>query len=129
MLCTATVGAAPQQPDGLPAVSLDRIREGLEQAPALRLETSVPLQAPPTFKSRVDQHVFVPTLEQELHRQFDLNALQRQSADWAARCCGYDIGSMLKAVDRVRRERQIRKTRAQIARELAALKAARSRKP
>jgi hypothetical protein len=125
-MCAATLEAAPQQPDGTPPVSLDRIREGLEQPPALRLEADVPLQLPPIFRSRVEQRVFVPTLEEVLHKQFDLNALQRQSADWAARCCGYALGDLLERVNKARRDRQIRKTREQIARELAELKAAKT---
>jgi hypothetical protein len=97
----------------------------LEQAPALRLETDVPLQLPPVFKSRVDQRVFVLTLEEALHKQFDLNLLQRQSAEWAAKCCGYNLGSLLDIVNEALRDRKIRKTREQIARELAELEAAR----
>ena len=125
----ATLGAEPQQPDGVPPVSLDRIREGLEQAPALRLETDVPLQLPPTFKSRVDQRVFVLTLEEALHKEFDLTDLQRQSAEWSAKCCGYNVGQLVEIVNKALRDRKIRKTREQIARELAELEAARKKIP
>ena len=125
---TATVGATPQQPESVP-VSLDRIKEGLAQAPALKVKTDVPVQLPPVFKSKVDQPVFVRTLEEELHKQFDLNLLQRQSAEWAGKCCGLSLGSLLNGVSDALRERKIRKTREQIARELAELEAARKKVP
>jgi hypothetical protein len=126
---SAPLTAAPQQPDNVPPVSLDRIREGLSQAPALELKTSVPVQLPPVFKSRVDQRVFVLTLEQALHKEFDLNILQRQSADWASKCCGFNLGQLLTVADEAVRDRKIRKTREQIARELAELEAAAKKAP
>lgn len=128
VLCGATLGAAPQQPTDVPPVGLDRIRDGLEHAPALQLKTDVALQLP-TFKSRVDQRVFVLTLEEALHRDFDLNIIQRQSADWASKCCGYDLGQLVKLVDKAVEDRKIRKTREQIWRELAELEAARRKTP
>jgi hypothetical protein len=128
VLGPGTAGVAAQQPDGAPPFSVGRIREGLEQAPALRVETELPVKLRPTFKSRVDERPFVRTLEEELHKQFDLNLLQRQSAEWAAKCCGLDIGSLLNRVNKSMRDRKIRKTREQIARELAELKAVRSGK-
>jgi uncharacterized protein YfcZ (UPF0381/DUF406 family) len=77
----------------------------------------------------VDQRVFVLTLEEALHKEFDLNELQRQSAEWAAKCCGYDIGQLITKIDDALRERKIRKTRQQIWRELAELEAARKKLP
>jgi hypothetical protein len=127
--CSAGLGAAPQRPDTVPPGSLDRIRERLQQDPALRLETAVLPQPPPLFKSRVDQRVFVPTLEEVLHKQFDLNQLQRQSAEWASKCCGYNLGQLVNGINEARRDRKIRKTREQIARELAELAAARKVPP
>lgn len=87
------------------------------------------LELPPLFKSRVNQRMFVLTLEEVLHKEFDLNVLQRQSADWAGKCCGYNLGSLLKGVNDARRDRKARKTREQIARELAELTAARKTPP
>jgi hypothetical protein len=124
----ATLEAAPQQPNDAPPVALDRIRDGLDRAPALQLKTDVPLQVP-TFRSRVDQRVFVLTLEEALHRDFDLNIIQRQSADWASKCCGFDLGQIVRIVDKAMEDRQIRKTREQIYRELAELEAARLKTP
>jgi hypothetical protein len=128
VVCGATLGAAPQQPNDVPPVALDRIRDGLEHAPVLQIKTDVPLQLP-TFKSRVDQRVFVLTLEEALHRDFDLNIIQRQSADWASKCCGFDLGQIVKMVDKAMQDRTTRKTREQIWRELAELEAARKKTP
>ena len=123
-----TAAAAPQEPSSVPPLSLERIREELEKSPAERLRLDVPLPPPrPTFKSRVDQRVFVLTLEEDLHKEFDLNELQRQSAEWASKCCGYNLGQLVKMVDDALRDRKIRKTREQIARELAELEAARKK--
>jgi hypothetical protein len=127
-VCPATLGAAPQQPATVPPVSLDRIREELEKTPGRGLKLDVPMPVPaPTFKTRVDQRVFVLTLEEALHKEFDLNDLQRQSAEWASKCCGFDRGQLVKIVDEALRARKIRKTREQIARELAELEAARKK--
>jgi hypothetical protein len=107
-------------------VSLDRIKEDLARR-GQRLNLAVPIPPPrPTFKSRVDQRQFVLTLEQALHRDFDLNELQRQSAEWRSKCCGFDIGVIFDAVDKALLERKIRKTREQIAQELAFIEAARA---
>jgi len=125
---SAPLDAAPQQPATAPLVALDRIKEGLAKPPGPRLKLDVPIPPPrPTFKARVDQRQFVLTLEQALHRDFDLNDLQRQSAEWSSRCCGFDLGLIFNAVDKALKERQIRKTREQIWRELAELEAARKK--
>lgn len=123
---SATLRAAPQEPAGVPPVSLERIREELDKPPAIKLDVPVRLQGP-TFKTRVDQRVFVLTLEQALHKEFDLNDFQRQSAEWASKCCGFDVGQVFKIVDEALQRRTIRKTREQIARELAELEAARKK--
>jgi hypothetical protein len=120
LLSTPRLDAAPQQPAGDPPVSLERIKEELEKPPPRRLESDAPLHIPLTFKSR-NQTVFVPTLQEHLHKQFDLNLLQRQSADWASQCCGLNLGALVTNVQKALRERKIRKTREQIARELAEL--------
>ena len=55
----------------------------------MQLKLDMPLQAPvATFRTRVDQQVFVLTLDDWLEKEFKLLGLQRQSADWAAACCG-----------------------------------------
>jgi hypothetical protein len=115
------IRAAPQEPGTSPPLSFERIKEGLDRPPPPKLRPAVPVRFPPTFKSRVDRRAFVPTLEEHLHKEFDLNLLQRQSAEWASKCCGLDIGWLARHVEKALRERTIRKTREQIARELAEL--------
>lgn len=123
MLVVCAVGpeAAPQQPETAPGVSLERIREGLEKPPPPRLEPKVPVQLRPTFRSRVEGRPWVPTLEEHLHQEFDLNPLQRQSAEWRSRCCGFNLGLIFDHIEKVRREREERRVRAQIAHEVAVI--------
>jgi hypothetical protein len=130
VVCPATLGAAPQQRSEVPPVSLDRIRGALDKAPPLRLTATVPMPLPvPTFRTRVDQRVFVPTLEEHLRKEFALTVLQRQSAEWASKCCGFNLGQLVTMVSDAARDRRIRQTREQIARELAELEAARKKTP
>lgn len=132
---SAALGAAPQQPAQELPVSLNRIREELAKTPT-RLTLDMPLQEPvATFKTRVDQRVYVLTLEKWLEKEFKLTAMQRQSADWAAKCCGgYVLGGgsygvrldpLFKSLEKALQRRRVRKIREQIARELAQLEAAR----
>lgn len=126
---SASLAAAPQEPPGGLPVSLERIRENLEKPPPPRLTPAQPVQLRPTFRTRVDQRTWVPTLEEHLHEQFDLSPMQRQSAQWAAQCCGLKVGQFLKMAEDALRARKVRKTREQIARELAELDAARRTPP
>lgn len=125
-----TVLAAPQQPASDPSVSLGRIRKGLEESPAPRLKLDVPLQLPvATFKTRVEQRGFVLSLEEQLRKDFTLTLMQRQSQEWASKCCGFDLGLLTKRIDRALQRRELREIRQQIARELAELEAARQKQP
>jgi hypothetical protein len=73
----------------------------------------------------VDQKALVLTLEEELHKEFDLTEFQRQSAEWRSKCCGLDLGWVFRSIEKALDERKLRQTRQQIARELAELEAAR----
>jgi hypothetical protein len=122
---SAVLGAAPQDPGTDLPVSLNRIKQDLAK-PQTRLRTDMPVQIPvATFRTRVDQRVYVLSLEAWLEKEFKLNTLQRQSADWASRCCGIGLDPLFKGVERALQRRKLRKTREQIARELAAVEAAR----
>jgi len=124
MVLPATLGAAPQESAGGLPVSLDRIRDDLQKPPSRGLMPAEPVQLRPTFKARADQRTWVPTLQEHLHQKFDLSPMQRQSADWAARCCGLKVGQVIKMAEDALRARKVRKTREQIARELALIEAA-----
>jgi hypothetical protein len=134
----APLGAAPQQPTTDLPVSLDRIREELAKPPETGLKLDVPLKVPvATFKTRVEQRVFMPTFEEWLEKEFKMNEFQRQSADWAAKCCGgYLLASgsygirldpLFDRLEKALQRRRVRKIREQIAREIAELEAARKK--
>jgi hypothetical protein len=125
---SATPAAAPQGPaEDLP-VSVERIREELAKPPPIGLKLDMPMQVPvATFKTRVDQRVFVLPLEDWLEKELKLTGLQRQSADWGARCCGISLDPLFKSLDDALTRRKERKIREQIARELAELEAARKK--
>ena len=121
----ASLGAAPQPPTDVPPVSVERIQEQLKKnsPPGLR---DLALQPPvATFKTGVEQRVFVLTFEEQLRKDFTLNALQRQSADWGSKCCGISLSQLFDSVERALQRRKVRKIREEIARELAELEAAR----
>ena len=121
----AVPAAEPQQAEQLPAVSVERLREELEKPPPPRLQPKVPVPLRPTFRSRVEGRPWVPTLEEHLHEEFDLTPLQRQSAAWRSRCCGFDLGVIFDYFERVQREREERRIRAQIAHEIAVIESRR----
>jgi hypothetical protein len=129
LCCAAAAGplhtelqAAPQEQTG---DSLNRIKQGLDR-PAVSLKPSGELQLRPTFKSEVTKHPFVPTLEEHLHKTFELTDFQRKYAEYAARCCGVDLAALVRQIDGALDERRTRNIRAQIARELAELERARA---
>jgi hypothetical protein len=122
-VCAAAAEAAPQQQLDVPGLSVERIREELEKPPPPRLQPKATVELRPAFKSRVEGRPWVPTLEEHLHQQFDLTPLQRQSAEWRARCCGFDLGLIFDYFEKVSRERELRRIRAQIAHEVAVIEA------
>ena len=125
---SATLGAAPKSRQKDPDVSLDRIREELAKPPPTGLKLDTPLQVPvATFKTGVEQRVFVLPLEDWLERELKMGVLQRQSADWAAKCCGISLDPLIKSLKEALQRRKERKIREQIARELAQLEAAREK--
>lgn len=125
---SAALGAAAQEPTSTLPVSLERIREELEKTPARTLKLDVPLQLPvATFKTGVNQRMYVLSLEEQLRKEFTLTTLQRQSADWASKCCGLNLNQLFNSAERALHRRKVRKIRQQIARELAQLEAARTK--
>ena len=110
---------------GLP-VSLERIRTTLERPPAL--DVDVPLSLPVVrFEISVEARPYMLSFEEQLRKDLELTPLQRQSRDWASRCCGLDLGVLFDPIDRALQRRKERRIRQQIARELEDLKAAREK--
>jgi hypothetical protein len=84
---SASLEAGPQQPTNVPVVSLERIREGLEKTPVLKLDAQSQLPVA-IFRTSVEQRVYVLAFEEQLRKEFSLSPLQRQSQEWASKCCG-----------------------------------------
>jgi hypothetical protein len=138
---SASLGAAAQDPVPEPVtdlpVSLDRIREELANTPPARLKLDMPLDVPiATFRTRVEQRVFVLPFKEWLKEEFELNEFQRQSAEWAANSGGIIVASgatgirldpLFDRLEKALERRRIRKIREQIARELEELEAARKK--
>ena len=61
-----------------------------------------------------------------LRQKLELTPLQRQSQEWASRCCGLDLGLLFKGLEKALDRRKVRQVREQIGRELAELEAART---
>ena len=129
---SATLAAAPQEPTSVSSFSLERIRQELEKRPAqpvnlngLNGHLHLPVA---TFKTSVERRRFTLTLEEELHKEFELNLLQRQSRDWASRCCGYNQTQLATSVKKGLQRRKARKIREQVGRELAEVVEAAARK-
>jgi len=125
----ARLEAAPQAPTTKPPaqdvpVSLGRIRADLARTPQLKLDGPLGLPVA-TFKVHVEQRRYVPTLQEWLDDKFTMTELQKQSADWASRCCGVNLAPLFDNVDKALQRRKERRIREQIARELAQLDAAR----
>ena len=128
LLCCALAGVYPARLQAAPqeqgaTTSLGRIKQLLDK-PAAPLKPSGKLELRPTFRSGVEKHPFVPTLEEHLHNTFELTDFQRKYADYAANR-GFDLGIIFRAIDKALDERRTRTVREQIRRELLDLEAAR----
>jgi len=103
--------------------SLERIRAGLDKPieHAIDIPPLVPLTR---FRTGVEERTYMLSFKQQLDKDLEPTLLQKQSRDWASRCCGMDLGVLFKSIDQALQRRQERKIREQIARELEELKAA-----
>jgi hypothetical protein len=111
------------------SASLDRVARELKRTPALDLtpegHRAVPVA---TFRVVVEQRQFMLTFEEQLRKEFQLTALQRQSQEWFSRCCGINEVELLKSLDRALRRREVRRIRKQIDQDLAQIAANKARK-
>ena len=120
-LC-ARLDAAPQATDTPPPESVERIRNTLNSTPTESLKFDVKVPKPvATFKRSVNQRAFTTTILEQLRKDFELTPLQRQSAEWSSRCCGLNLLTLTKSLEKAWRLRQERKAREQVKRELAEL--------
>jgi len=124
--CAWTVEAAPQQVAQESADSVPYVRAQLDRPQVPTIKNAPPPRPLPTFRASVEHRVWVLTLEEQLHKEFDLTPLQRQSADWSARCCGINLIEVAKDINKAVQQEKERRVRAQIVRELAEIEAARA---
>jgi len=122
----AGLSASPQNPSDPAVPSISRLKQRLAKAPA-NLKPAEPVQLRPVFRTRSVNRPFVPTLEEHLHKTFDLTDFQRQYAAYAASCCGIDLGLLFNKIERALDERRERKVREEVARELAFVEAAQAK--
>jgi hypothetical protein len=131
VVCLRTaLEAAPRPPakdmtaQDLP-ISVDRIAKQLSKPAPMQLKVDQQTLPVATFRVSVEQRVYVLPFKEWLDNEFKLNDLQRQSADWASRCCGINLGSLFQKLEDAQRRHEVREIRQQIARELEDLEAAR----
>ena len=77
-----------------------------------------------TFKVRVNQRFFGLPIVDKLRKDFELTPLQRQSQEWASKCCGFNLLTLPESLDRALRRMEERRIRTRVARELAEVVAA-----
>jgi hypothetical protein len=104
-------------------VSVERIQKELAEPPARRLKLDGIQTSVPVFRATVERED-VPSFKELLEKEFRLNDFQRQSQEWSSKCCGLDLIGLVKGVDKYLKNREVRKIREQIARELAQIEAA-----
>jgi hypothetical protein len=129
LVCLSTaIPAAAQEPAQDLPVSMERIQKELSKRPSPLSRADFAVERPvATFRTRVEQRVYMVPFKEWLDKKLELTELQRQSADWASRCCGIDLGLVFKPIEQALERRKLRKVREQIAGELAELEAARKK--
>jgi hypothetical protein len=122
---SAGAAAAPQSPENVPPVSLERVQDALNNTPAqsLKFDAKMPVPAA-TFRVTVNQRVFVLPILETLRKNFELTPLQRQSADWSSRCCGVNLLALSKSLSSALQAMEERRIHDRVSRELAEVQAA-----
>jgi hypothetical protein len=80
-----------------------------------------------TFRTSVEQRVYVLSFKEQLAKEFKLTPMQQQSQEWASRCCGVNLVKLVSGLEKRLERRRERKTREEVARELALVQAAAAR--
>ena len=122
---SATATAAPQDQETASPTSVEHVQGTLNRTPSksLKFDAKVPVPAA-TFRVTVTEHPFVVPIMESLRKGFELTPLQRQSAEWSAKCCGLSIAALTDSVERAFRRWEERRIRDRVSRELAAVEAA-----
>lgn len=99
----APAAAAPQTPEPSPSASLARVKNAIDKTPSRSLRFDVKVAMPvATFKTTTERDYMVPFVAQ-LRKEFELTPLQKQSAEWASKCCGLNLLSLSKGLKGRRR--------------------------
>jgi hypothetical protein len=119
------VTALPQVPSQSPpsSASVERVLTELRRAPRLQI-TFEGLQAPVAVFRMTVERDYMPSLNEQLEKEFKLNAFQRQSQEWSSKCCGLNLIELTNNLDKALKRREARKIHNQVARELAQIEAA-----
>jgi hypothetical protein len=124
MLWPVSAGAAPQEPAGSPA-AVDHVRATLNRTPSQSLKFDARMPQPvATFRVSVDTSVFGLSIVDQLRKEFELTPLQRQSAEWRAKCCGINLLSVADAIEKGVRQWKENRIHDRVSRELAEVVAA-----
>lgn len=124
MLCPVSAQAAPQEPAASPA-SVEHVRATLNRTPSQSLKFDARMPTPvATFKVTVDERVFGLPIVEQLRKEFELTPLQRQSAEWRAKCCGINLLALADGIGKAVRQWKEDRIRDRVSRELAEVIAA-----
>jgi hypothetical protein len=124
MLWPLSVEAAPQEPAASPD-AVEQVRAALNRTPpqSLKFDARMPTPAA-TFRVTVNARVFGLPIVDQLRKDFELTPLQRQSAEWRAKCCGYNLLALADGIETGLRHWNERRIRDRVSRELAEVIAA-----
>lgn len=124
MLGAVSAQASPQEPNGSPN-SVEHVRVALKHTPSQSLKFDARMPGPvATFKVAVDQRVFGLSVVDQLRKEFELTPLQRQSAEWRAKCCGINLLSVADGIEKAARQWKENRIHDRVSRELAQVIAA-----
>lgn len=124
ILWPVSIGAAPQDPPTTPA-SVQHVKTALNRTPSRSLKFDARMPEPvATFRVSVDTSVFGLSIVDQLRKEFELTPLQRQSAEWRAKCCGVNLLSIADAIEKGVHQWQEKRIHDRVSRELAEVVAA-----
>jgi hypothetical protein len=120
-------GRAAAQQSSTEASSV-RVKAQLQKVPTHRLNLDWNVLLPGvTFRTSVEQRVYVLSFKEQLAKEFKLTPIQQQSQEWASRCCGVNLVKLVSGIEKRLERRRERRTREEVARELARVQAAAAR--